>query len=916
MRKKLLVLLSVLISGIPLWAQETGPSRIILKFKQETALLREARGMSAKSSRGLQAFAGSRISRMRPLKSMDGTTKATGGLERIFVVDLENGADIEAAVRAFSRKAGVEYAEPDHIARATGEIKRQEAFAAAIPEDPLFGWQWSLRNTGQSVNGMPGKQGADINAVAAWNLTKGDPSIIMAILDSGISYSNEFEDRLIDGYDYVNEKVDASDDNGHGTAVASIAAATGGNSILMAGIDWKCKIMPVKVINQYGTAAYSDIASGIVFATDHGARVINISAAGYATSQILQDAVDYGYAHGAVIVASTGNDNVDTASYPASYPHVIAVGATNSSDQRANPFSVSPTAGSNFGDAIDFVAPGDYLMSLDYEDTTQGVYFSGTSVSSPLVSGAVSLLLSVDSTLSFEQIYSLLRAGAWDQVGLDSEDVPGWDRYYGWGRIDLYRSLQAAGILTIPAGGAVARSTQGTEPSTRSGYGAVTVPSANTPYGVAVFSFKQNGVVASEVGVPSSPPTRAARIFIDYRLDPGGIDINTGLAVVNRNTSKANVTYRLRNSTGDLISSATGTVEGNTHFAKFIDQLKDVAPDFSLPVNFQTEIQFGSLDITSDQPLSIVALRLTYNQNYEPLLTSTPVADLTNAPAIQPLYFPQFVDGGGYTTTLMLLNTSDADESGTISFWNEDGQPLLVRRVGDKKDSTFNYTINPGGVYVFRSDGSSAGTNPGSVHLTVTAGKTPSGAGVFSYYSPAGILVSESGIPSAVPTTSAHIYIDQSGRHDTGVVIANPGDAQITVTLRAYQTDGSTPVGDISLKTVKAKGHQAAFTYELVSGLPEDFTGVLAVTSTSPFVALTLRTLYNERDDFLMTTFPVADLNQPAPAPIVFPQIADGGGYITQCILLSTGQESIATLKLLEENGQLITVEDPNESVQ
>jgi hypothetical protein len=102
---------------------------------------------------------------------------------------------------------------------------------------------------------------------------------------------------------------------------------------------------------------------------------------------------------------------------------------------------------------------------------------------------------------------------------------------------------------------------------------------------------------------------------------------------------------------------------------------------------------------------------------------------------------------------------------------------------------------------------------------------------------------------------------------------------------------------------LSAKGHAAAFANQFIQGLPEGFTGVLDISSTAPFAALTLRSLVNERNDFLMTTFPIADMTRTAPSPIVFPHIVDGGGYVTQFILLSPGGAASTTLSLYDESG-------------
>ena len=119
--------------------------------------------------------------------------------------------------------------------------------------------------------------------------------------------------------------------------------------------------------------------------------------------------------------------------------------------------------------------------------------------------------------------------------------------------------------------------------------------------------------------------------------------------------------------------------------------------------------------------------------------------------------------------------------------------------------------------------------------------------------------------------------------NNTGLALGNPGNTPMNVTLAAYQTDGSTPAGTSRrLEPLGQKGHTAAFVDQTITDLPAGFRGVLDILSDVPFAALTLRSLVNERGDFLMTTFPVADMNEAAPAPVIFPQLADGGGFVTE----------------------------------
>jgi hypothetical protein len=472
--------------------------------------------------------------------------------------------------------------------------------------------------------------------------------------------------------------------------------------------------------------------------------------------------------------------------------------------------------------------------------------------------------------------------------------------------------------LTPSAGGSATCSTAGLNGTTQTGYATVAINAGPVPYGTAVFSFKQNGVTVSEAGVPASPPTTAARIFIDYRssvaaipgrISAGTIDINTGIAVANSGSASANVTYTLRNIAGATLSSGHGTLAAGAHFAKFIDQLEEVAPDFVLPSNFQIATQFASLEISSDQPVSILALRMTTNQRNEVLFTTTPTADLTQPGTNGVIFFPQFADGGGYTTSLVLLNTSNGIETGTLQILDDNGNPFVVNQVGGTVGSIFRYSIPNGGVVRFQTDGLPATTQAGWAQLTPDAGtSTPIGAGVFSY-NPGSFLVTESGIPATVSTTHAHIYVDLSGGHNTGLAIANPTNTNASITITAFQSDGVTGIGtSLGPLQLASKGHSAKFADQFITGLPAGFTGVLDITSATPFAALTMRSLNNERNDFLLATFPVADMTLGAPAPIVFAQIADGGGYVTQFILIGAGGASSVTLNFYGEDGKPLPV--------
>ena len=339
--------------------------------------------------------------------------------------------------------------------------------------------------------------------------------------------------------------------------------------------------------------------------------------------------------------------------------------------------------------------------------------------------------------------------------------------------------------------------------------------------------------------------------------------------------------------------------------ARFIDQLNQIAPNFMLPPGFPSAVLFGSLEISSDQPISVLALRLTVNQRGETLLTTIPIADLTQPVVCGTIFFPQLVNGGGYATTVILINTTGSTETGVLQIVNDDGNPLPVGAVGGATAASIAYSIPPAGVFLFQTDGAPPAAAIGWARVIPDVGTTaPVGAGIFQL-STGGNLVMEAGVPSSLPTTRARILVDKSGAHDTGLAVVNPGPSGNTITMSAFELDGLTPAGtgDGTLQ-LNGNGHKAEFVGQRIPGLAPGFRGVLEISSSTPFVPLTLRSLLNARSDFLVTTFPVADLTRSAPFPAVFPQAADGSGYRTEFVFVAAGGAMIVSLNYFGNSGQ------------
>ncbi|MFZ2053218.1 MAG: S8 family peptidase [Candidatus Aminicenantales bacterium] len=347
----------------------------------------------------------------------------------IYQVRIPAGISVEEMTYALSRNPDVESAGPNYIARIT-----------VTPNDTLFRYQYALNNTGQDFGapGSPtGKAKADIRATTGWEETNGDAATIIAIVDSGIDFDHpDIRNKIVSGgRDIYNDDWEATDDNGHGTYVAGLAAADTNNDEGMAGVAWNCKILPVKVTDPEGLAYYSDVIAGIIWAADNGAQVINISLGGDAPDDALRDALRYAYNKGVVVVASAGND--DTAVfYPAAYDaYCLAVAATDYNDV--------PTSWSCFGPEVDVAAPGDSVLSIVPTwywgpGSFPYAFGDGTSASAPHVAGLAALLKSLKPWLSVDDIMNVIRFSADD---VNSGEYPGRDNYIGYGRINIEKAL-------------------------------------------------------------------------------------------------------------------------------------------------------------------------------------------------------------------------------------------------------------------------------------------------------------------------------------------------------------------------------------------------------------------------------------------------------------------------------------------
>lgn len=413
-------------------------------FRRGEILVRFKEGVNERSARGvvidemgLSILSTSRFSRVKRLR-------VPAGREKMWI-------------RFMRDNPQVEYAEPNYT-----------AWAFFSPNDSYYPFQWHLDdNCGGCYNPYGGVNGGGINAEPAWDISTGS-GVTVAVLDTGVAYEDYTEvwgmryykapdlagTSFVPGYDFVSNDAHPNDDNGHGTHVTGTIAQSTNNGMGVAGVAFMASIMPVKVLNGNGSGTYADIADGIYFAADNGAKVINLSLGGPNPSSILEDALAYAYGKGVTIVAASGNDGngLNRPMYPAAYDsYVIAVGATRYDETRSSY--------SNTGSYVDMAAPGgdlrvdqnsdgygDGILQQTFNPYTKrksdfGYWFlQGTSMAAPHVSGVAALVIA-NGTTGPDQVRDRLESTAEDK------GVPFRDDEYGWGIVDAFAALGYSPVL-------------------------------------------------------------------------------------------------------------------------------------------------------------------------------------------------------------------------------------------------------------------------------------------------------------------------------------------------------------------------------------------------------------------------------------------------------------------------------------
>jgi thermitase len=416
-------------------------------------------------------------------RQLGGQVKETIPGIGVQVVTVPKGQAKEKA-KAYSSNARVAYAEPDFVVQALGS-----------PDDPYFGLQYGLTK---------------VQAPQAWDVTTGSPSINIAILDTGVDQDHpDLADKIVSNINFISGAT-VDDVYGHGTHVAGIAAAVTNNGIGVAGLGYSSTIMNVKVLGDGGMGTDGGVALGIIWAADNGAEVISMSLGGVGYSSTLEDAVNYAWSKGVVVVAAAGNNGNTVPFYPAACTNCIAVAATNAIDTKVS--------GSNYGDWVDVAAPGVGIYAT-FKGGGYG-YGSGTSMAAPHVAGLAALVFTVvNDTNANGRVNDEVRARI--EATCDDIGVTG----IGAGRINAYKAVSGGSTPPPPTTGSItgtvtdakvaspvagATVTDGTRTTTTDAIGKYTI--ANVPPGTYQ-------VTASKSGYESTSSTATVISGVDALAD-------------------------------------------------------------------------------------------------------------------------------------------------------------------------------------------------------------------------------------------------------------------------------------------------------------------------------------------------------------------------------------------------------------
>ncbi len=473
------------------------------------------------------------------------------------------------------------------------------------------------------------------------------------------------------------------------------------------------------------------------------------------------------------------------------------------------------------------------------------------------------------------------------------------------------------------------------------GYATANVSSGSAPTGLEILSLVQNGITVSQIGIPAPELFDAGRVFVQ-------VDTNTRsvITLANPNGDEASVNIYFTDTDGNSSNFVTQTIAPYQHFSAFVTD-----PPFSLASGTS-----GTITYTSTVPLAAVAFRTTTNERGDFILSATPVANFRDV-ADLPITIPQFADGVvrvydvvenpddpdnptytedvlkkiQWTTSIVLMNPTEDVLHGEIDFFDPTGAPISVGVTDNDPSPAFGYEIPPRSFVRYDTPGTADGITVGSIRVLPQGTAAPQAHAILSEHL-ADITASQTASEAPAVPRSNRLYVETQGDFDalesgairSAFAIVNDDRFERTLTVRLELTnlDGS-PTGRTATLSIPPHGQVVKFFHQVpeFASLPVPFRGILQITiasdsphiegpSSAPRIAVTgMRTMINERTQFLATTTGPLVENPGTPVELVFPHIAEGGGYSTEFIMINrAGQSAAGTLFFVTQSGTALNV--------
>ncbi len=397
------------------------------------------------------------------------------------------------------------------------------------------------------------------------------------------------------------------------------------------------------------------------------------------------------------------------------------------------------------------------------------------------------------------------------------------------------------------------------------------------PDGVAIFTYRVNGVVVTETSVPASAAIERGLVYAEMNNR-----VKTGLAIANGGESDAAVSFSYIDADGKTAGQGRFVVAAGTQIARFLDEA---------PFNSASSLA-ATLSLESSAPVYITALRGVTNERSEFILSTLPVSPV--AAGSGTAVIPHFADGGGWTTAVVLMNPTNQKLEGTVQIGGQ----------------AFSYAIPSRGLYRFQTMSLDSAIRSGSVRIIPAgAGDAPAAFGIVTFRKD-GVTVSEAALTATAGAAAYRMYVEASETVQTGIAIANPSSQPIAVRIEASTLTGAA-AGLAGTLTLSGNDQTAAFLGQIpgFEKMPSPFQGILRISTTGSgsVAAAGLRGRINERGDFLVAAIPSVDETANVlPIALAFPHFAEGGGFTTQFVLFS-GRSNAApsgVIHLFDQTGR------------